>query len=617
MRSLKKRCIIISILLVFAAVLITVPAVLTAAEKEEVPSWDRKGKEPAWWNWGKDYWPTKPVRGGTYRRASARYIGLMNPNHWPVYDFGTLEKIHGKLIFPDENLKPTSNWLAKSWEFINPTTVIMKLRKGVEFTDGSSFNAETVKYQMDWIKDKSNGAFSRGWIAEIKSVDVVDNYTVRFNLRSPWAGFAGNMSYVPGYVMSAKALKADKALKMSEKLGERLKKAEAKAVKLEKAAAASDATEKAKTKAKKAREKANKIAAELAPLKKLAKNAKAYDQNPVGTGPYMLDEARPGNYLKLKRNPNWWFGQSIGKPDMPYHDYWLVTVIPDPATRLANFRAGKLHQLNIATEQYNLVKDNKNINIAKLPGRHWSGLTFNIVQGPCKDIRVRKAVTHAIDKKALIHGILFGLGTEASGPYPGFHWTHNPNLKPRKYDPELSKKLLAEAGYKKGLTIKGHAESTSVSWIEAIQAMLKKAGIKWEVDYLDGMAFTDRLNNLEFEMRSGGYSWITEPDLMATAYFHSEGNWNRGRYVNPEMDELIVKGRSIVDLEKRQKHYWDIEKRLVEEYTDVFIYWPTAVSIRHKVLAGYNQKIHLAGGVAAYHAHPEWFADGKGKVKRR
>jgi peptide/nickel transport system substrate-binding protein len=300
---------------------------------------------------------------------------------------------------------------------------------------------------------------------------------------------------------------------------------------------------------------------------------------------------------------------------MPYHDYWLYTVIPDPATRLANFRAGKIHQLSISMDQYDLVKDDKSIYIAKQPGRHWSGLTFNMVEGPCKDIRIRKAVTHAIDKKALIHGILFGLATEASGPYPGFHWTHNPNLKPRKYDPELSKKLLAEAGYKKGLTIKGHADSTSVSWIEAIQAMLKKVGIKWEVDYLDGPAASDRLNNLEFEMRSGGYSWITEPDLMATAYFHSEGNWNRGRYVNPEMDELIVKGRSIIDMEKRQKHYQDIEKRLVEDYTDVFIYWPTSVTIRHKVLAGYNNKIAVSGGVAAYHAHPEWFVDGKGEVK--
>jgi peptide/nickel transport system substrate-binding protein len=617
---MKKRWIIISVLLAFAAVLITVPAVLTADEKEEVPSWDWKGKEPVWWKWGNDYWPTKPVRGGTFRVARANYIGLMNPNHWPVYDWGTMELIHEKLIYPDAQLRPTVPWLAKSWEFINPTTVIMKLRKGVEFTDGSPFNADVVKYNIEWIKDKSNGAFSRAWLAEINSVDVVDDYTVRFNLRSPWAGFAGNMSYAPGFVMSAKALKEDKALIMAEKLEKKLKRLEAKAEKAEKAAAGSGATEKEKKKAKKARAKVDAIAAELAPLKEMARNAKKYDTNPVGSARYTVHEAKPGNYLKLKRNPNWWFGQSIGRPDMPYFDYYLVTVIPDESIRLANFRAGKLHMLWIGGAQYNLVKNNKNISITKWPGHSWYGLTFNTVKGPCKDIRVRKAITHAIDRKALIHGILFGLGFEASGPYPGFHWCHNPNLKPREFDPELSKKLLAEAGYENGLTIKGHVTGTSsqtVAWNEAIQAMLGNIGIKWEVEFLDLAAATDRLNNLEFEMRDGAYTFIQDPDLMATAYYHSEGNWNRGRYVNPRIDELVLKGRVATDMEKRSKIYWEIEKILYDDYADVFTFWPIWVNIRHKVVTGYNNDLHIAGNKGYQMSHPEWFVDGQGKVTRR
>jgi len=65
---------------------------------------------------------------------------------------------------------------------------------------------------------------------------------------------------------------------------------------------------------------------------------------------------------------------------------------------------------------------------------------------------VRKAISHALDRKALIHGTVFGLGRIASCMYPGDHWTHNPNLKPVSYDPELS----AEAGYPNGLTVKGY-----------------------------------------------------------------------------------------------------------------------------------------------------------------
>jgi len=619
MKSIRNHWIIICLLLALVAVLTTIPQALTADEKGEIPTWDWKGKEPVWWDWGKEYWPTKPVPGGTFRTANANYIGLMNPNHWPVYDWGTMELIHEKFIYPDEKLSPSVPWLAKSWEFINPTTVIMKLRKGVEFIDGSSFNAEGLKYQVDWIKDKSNGAFTRAWLDEIKSTEVVDNYTVRFNLRSSWAGFAGNMSYAPGFVMSAKALKGDKALIKVEKLQKKLKNLKSKAKKAEKKAAAK-ATKKAKKKAKKARAKAAAVETELASLKELTKNARKYDTNPVGSGRYMVHEAKPGNYLKLKRNPNWWFGQSIGKPDMPYFDYYQVTVIPDESIRLANFRAGKLHRLWISGSIYRLVKNEKNIRVTTWPGHSWYGLSFNTVKGPAKDIRVRKAITHAIDRKALIHGILFGLGYEASGPYPGFHWCHNPNLKPREFDPELSKKLLTEAGYEAGLTIKGHVTGTTsgaIAMTEAIQSMLGAVGVKWEVDFLELVAATDRLNNLEYEMRDGAYLYIQEPDLMATAYYHSEGNWNRGRYVNPKLDKLILKGRGITDMKKRQKIYWELEKIVYDDYADVFTYWPMWVNIRQKVVAGYNNKLHLAGNKGYQMTHPEWFADGKGKVTRR
>ena len=77
----------------------------------------------------------------------------------------------------------------------------------------------------------------------------------------------------------------------------------------------------------------------------LAAGAKDLDNNPVGTGPFMLDEASPGNFLKLKRNPNWWFAKFIGRPDMPYFDGIKNTVIPDPSVRLANLRAGKLDSM--------------------------------------------------------------------------------------------------------------------------------------------------------------------------------------------------------------------------------------------------------------------------------
>jgi ABC-type transport system substrate-binding protein len=616
MRSVKKRLIVAGILLAFAAVLITVPTILTAAEKDEVPSWNWKGNPPVWWNWGDKYWSeSKPVRGGYFRSAASFYIGIMNPNHWPVNDWVAMVDIYNRLIAPVGSTLPSFPFMAESWEFVKPTEVIMKLRRGIKFTDGSTFNAEGVKYQMDWIQDKANGAWSRGTITEIESTDVVDEYTVRFNLKSAWIGFGGNMANVPGFMISAKALQADKALVESEKLAKKLKKAQAKAKKAEKKATAGGATEKAKAKAKKARAKADKLAVELAPLKEQAKGAKKLDTNPVGSGPYMLEEAKPGNYLKLKRNPNWFFGQAIGRPDMPYFDGKIYMVIPDPSIRLANFRAGKIHSLGISGEQYDSVREDKDINIRRIPGSSWWGLSFNTAKGPCKDIRVRKAVTHAIDVKPLLEGLGFGLGFLANGPYHYQHWVNNPNLKPAKYDPELSKRLLAEAGYKDGLILKGMQGSGTTAYTVAMQSMLKKVGIDWQVEYLDGPAGFDRQKNLEYDLAGGGYTWIYDPDLLASNLYLPDGMWNNGRYDNPEVTKLIKAGRAEFDHEKRKKIYWELVRVLREDYADAWMAFPEWITISHKVEHGHNPDFAIAGGDAYWFTHLYWFADGKGKVK--
>jgi peptide/nickel transport system substrate-binding protein len=147
----------------------------------------------------------------------------MNPNHWPVNDWATLSSFYDRLIYPEGKHRPIVPWLAKSWEHENDLTILMKLREGVTFHDGSSFNAHGLKYQIEWIKNKKNGAWSRHWIRPLKSIEVVDDYTVRWHLKHPWAGFFDIFANVPGWLMSTKALKADVALAESKRLSDKLK----------------------------------------------------------------------------------------------------------------------------------------------------------------------------------------------------------------------------------------------------------------------------------------------------------------------------------------------------------------------------------------------------------
>ncbi|MBW2061000.1 MAG: ABC transporter substrate-binding protein [Deltaproteobacteria bacterium] len=603
----------------FFLLLLTAPLSTTAAGKDaEIISswvWTKDKPKPLWWKWDDE--KDKPVRGGYIYAASTNYIGLMNPNHWPVLDWVSITNMYEGLVYIDGEYQPTFLWLAESYEYPEPTTCVMNLRKGVKFHDGSDFNAGSLKYLIDYIKDKRNGCWTRAWVEPIKSIEVVDEYTVRWNFKRPWAGFLGMMATTPGYMISKKALEGDVAMKKIKKLTRYLKKANDKAAQAEKKARKAVAkggaeADKAAAAVKEARKKVAVFEEEMSKLAAIAKGAKDVDTNPVGSGRYMLEKASPGNFLRLKRNPNWWFGRSIGRPDMPYPDGIMIYVIPDESIRLANLRAGKIDYMVLSPTQFEALKKDPRFNITSQIGNHLVALSFNHAKGPCKDIRVRKAISHVINRKALLHGLQLGQGIIASCMYHENHWCHNPNLKPVHYDPELSKKLLAEAGYQKGLKIKGYMGNATwqVNLAEALKAMLAEVGVTWQVDSLDAAASSDRSKNLEYDLASGGWAYIKEPDMIATGLYHPNGGFNYGRSHNEKALTLIEAGKKELDLKKRQKIYWELEKVLYENYEDVWLWYPIINTARRTVLRGYDAKLHDKGGEAYWFTHPGWFKDG-------
>lgn len=606
----------VSLLVVF---LFFAYAGVSSAAMQKKPLADRAETFKEWaakmgYDWGSEYWPTKPVRGGTFQTAEPMYIGLMNPNHWPVNDWVTIGYFYDKLVYTDGRYRDTVPWLAESWTFPDDVTCIMKLRRGVKFHDGSDFNAESVKYQMEWIQDPANGAWSRAWLEPLASIEVMDAYTVKWRFKRPWAGFLGIMSNVPGYMMSAKALKADAALRDLKKLTRQLDREKKKAEKAEKelAGASGEAVQKAKDKAGKARKALAVIEEKHKATAALADGAKEFDNNPVGTGPFMFEEGSPGNHLTLKRNPNWWFAKWSGM-DMPYFDRMRVSVIPDPSIRLANLRAGKINSVAIDPAQYPMIKNDRNLQVYVYPINHQYGLRFNHKTGPCKEIRVRKAVAHAIDRKALIAGVAFGLGRPASVMYPDDHWCHNHNLKPVSYDPALSKKLLAEAGYGNGLTLRGFTLNTpdAQTSAEAIKAMLAKVGIDWKVELLESAAISEKLRNIDYELAANNWTWIYDPDLMATGHYHPDGGFNYGRYNNPKVTALIEVGRREMNVAKRTKIYQEIEKILYDNYDDVFTMYPLTVTVFDKKVQGWNNQMYLKDREGYYCSHPLWFKNGR------
>ena len=500
-----------------------------------------------WAVWDKD---AKPVRGGVFRIAAEQYIGKMNPNHWPVQDWVSMGYFHERLMFTDGYYNPTVPWLAEKLSWESPQEVIMKLREGVTFHDGSPFDAKSVKYQIDWIRDPASKTWDAGWLAQLDAVEVVDDRTLRWKLKTPWAGFNGVMANVPGYVLSAKALQDD---------GEK------------------------------------------------------YDSAPQGTGPYLMEEGSPGNFLKLKRNPNWWFAKASGHPDMPYFDGILVTIIPDPQVRLANLRAGKIDVLVLDKSQYATAKTDPELNTYRFPGNHVAAVRFNNTNSVFKDIRLRQAVSHAIDRQALIAGTQFGLARLASCMFPEDHWCHNPNLKPVTYDPDLSKSLLKEAGYGSGLTVKGYWGNTTMGQTvaEAVKGMLSNVGIDWQVELMAPAALAARMQKADYDLAQGGWIFIYDPDLMPTGLYHPEGGFNFGRSKNDAAIALIEAGRKETDLEKRKQIYWQLEEVLYNSYEDAWLWWEETATAYRKQVQGWEHEGFLKYKDAWFWSHPLWFKDGK------
>src|SRR5262249_44546647 len=208
------------------------------------------------------------------------------------------------------------------------------------------------------------------------------------------------------------------------------------------------------------------------------------------------------------------------------------------------------------------------------------------------DIRLRKAVSHAIDRQALIAGTQFGLARLASCMYPNDHWCHNPNLKPVAFDPDLSKKLLAEAGHGGGLKIRGYYANTTMGQTiaEAVKGMLAKVGIEWQVDLLAPTALAARLQGLDYDLAQGSWVYIYDPHLMATGRYPPDGGFNLGRSKNEAAIAVIEAGRKEIDLEKRRAIYLQLEETLYNSYEDAWLWWEESATAYRKVVQGWDNE---------------------------
>ncbi|NVN89863.1 MAG: peptide-binding protein [Desulfuromonadales bacterium] len=317
-------------------------------------------------------------------------------------------------------------------------------------------------------------------------------------------------------------------------------------------------------------------------------------RNPVGTGPYLFKEWIPGQKIVLEANPEYFEGR-------PYIASYIYRIIPDISTMYMELKAGSIDLMNLTPVQYARQtvshEFTSRFNKYRYPSPSYVYMGYNLRHPLFGDKRIRQALTAAINKDELIHGVLFGMGQKAHGPIVPGRWAYNPHVKDIAYDPRHAAELLAQAGWQEknsaGVLVKdgkpfsftiltNQGNQQRLLTAQIIQQRLRFVGIEVKIRIVEWATFLKEfVDKGNFEVVMLGWSISQDPDMYDV--WHSSktkpGELNFIGFKSLEVDRLLVEGRSTFDIEKRKRAYFRIQEILADEQPYTFLYIPDALPV--------------------------------------
>jgi peptide/nickel transport system substrate-binding protein len=466
-----------------------------------------------------------PVQAGP-RAGSTIVVGMeaeppnLDPQQYSgVHSMRVIRRMFEGLTRQKEESTQVEPGLAESWT-ISPDglTYTFKLRRGIKFHDGTTFDANAVKFTFDRVLNQDHPAnkwgkwsFVVGNTAMISSVAVVDPATVRFTLKYPHTPFLVRLADVSTTIVSPKAV-------MDKREG--------------------------------------------------------FASSPAGTGPYRFESWDRGNSIILRRNEDYW--GTKGRSDRLIYRF-----IIEARARVTELLTGNVDLIvAVQPDAVAQIAANPRTAIHRQTGLHFWYLGLNVDKGALGDRRVRQAIAYALDKEAIVRDILKGTAVVAHGPVNPGTWAYEPNIRKYPHDLAKAKALLSEAGYPKGVDVRfwvpesGSGMQIPVDMGTIIQAQLARAGIRANITIIEWAAFLARLRTGEHEMFAN--SWLAgtdEPDLIFSFLLHSSmiPFPNRAHYRNRELDKLIEEARSTLDQRRRVELYRKAQRIVTEDVPYVFV----------------------------------------------
>jgi peptide/nickel transport system substrate-binding protein len=308
---------------------------------------------------------------------------------------------------------------------------------------------------------------------------------------------------------------------------------------------------------------------------------------PIGTGPFKFKVFRPGDRVEIVKNESYY---ASGTPKL---DGVVFRIIPESAAQAAALETGEVDLVwNLPLESIDQFKRNPNVVIDSVPTSTWDGVIMNAAHKPFDDVRVRRAVQLALDKKALVEVALFGHGTPTHTMISPAHPYYNKDIPIGAPDIAGAKKLLADAGYGNGFNVTIYVPSGRPARERvgvATKELLKPIGINVDVQRVPWDQFVKDIEGKAAFSVDGFYSRPTI-DTSIYAWYHSSGSWNTvlWNYKNPEMDKILDAARAAKTDDERSKLYKQFQTLAVNEPAGVIPYVLNHVNAYRKNIKGFK-----------------------------
>lgn len=485
----------------------------------------------------------------------------------PAYEtdgnsFMVCDNIFEALVFYADESTAIEPGLAESWDIAKDgLTYTFHLRKGVKFHDGTNFDADAVVFSIGrMMKNRNVKFFGKGF--DIPEQERTPEYWVSMEMDDTIDSISATGKYT--VVFKLKRIEAPFIANLGMDF------------------------------------------ADIISPTAFLKNPKEFLRTPVGTGPFKFSKWVKDDKIELLKFDGYW-----AKDKGPYLDKVIFRAIPENSVRFLELKTGSINICQFPNPaDIPMARQDKKLQLFSQPGMNVGYLSFNHTKEPWKsNVHLRKAIAHAINRKAIVDNIYQGMGEVAKNPIPPTMWGYNTSIPGYKFDVELAKQELEKAGFKDG---KGLGEITL--WSMPVPRPYNPEGLKV------GVAMVSNLAKIGIKARIVSYDWGTylkkqreqpadmdlfqlgwtgdngDPDNFLAVLFDGLASPSiRTQWHNKTYHDLIVKGKTTIDQAERAKIYEQALQVIFDEVGTIplahsTVIWPATKNVQ-------NFKLHPTASV--------------------